>query len=112
MTHFWFLGGTIVAKMHCCTEMAERLADGTTGVVYVPKFREYGIRVLDGGTSFIVIQFCPWCGVLLPGSLRDEWFDELERRGLSPYGVDIPEEFVSDRWWIERTSDSSSEPSA
>jgi hypothetical protein len=25
----------------------------------------YGIRVLDGGSSFLMIQFCPWCGARL-----------------------------------------------
>jgi len=23
---------------------------------------EFGIRVHDGGTSFVTIRFCPWCG--------------------------------------------------
>jgi hypothetical protein len=23
---------------------------------------EYGIRVHDGGTSYVAIRFCPWCG--------------------------------------------------
>jgi hypothetical protein len=29
---------------------------------YAEKSPEYGIIIHDGGTSFIVIQFCPWCG--------------------------------------------------
>lgn len=27
----------------------------------------YGIPVHDGGSSFIVIQYCPWCGATLAG---------------------------------------------
>ena len=26
----------------------------------------YGIPIHDGGTSMIVIHYCPWCGVKLP----------------------------------------------
>ncbi len=29
---------------------------------YVEETREYGIIIHDGGTSFTLIQFCPWCG--------------------------------------------------
>jgi hypothetical protein len=24
--------------------------------------RDYGIRVHDGGSSYVTIRFCPWCG--------------------------------------------------
>jgi hypothetical protein len=40
---------------------------------YAPKFREFGVRVLDGGTSGILLNVCPWCGMRLLSSLRDEW---------------------------------------
>jgi len=88
--------------MHCCEEMIGRLSD-ETAVIYVAKFREYGIRVADGGSSFIRLRFCPWCGVQLPGSLRDEWFEALERRGLEPHSEHLPPEFLSDSWWVMRT---------
>jgi ribosomal protein S27AE len=29
---------------------------------YGEKTGEYGIIIHDGGTSFLTIQFCPWCG--------------------------------------------------
>ena len=30
---------------------------------------EFGIRIHDGGTSFVTIRFCPWCGSdLMPRS--------------------------------------------
>jgi len=93
------LHGTFVLEMHCCAKMADRLED-TTAVVYIPKFREYGLPILDGGTSFIAIQFCPWCGARLPDSLRDQWFDALETLGLTVDSVNIPEKFISDRWWV------------
>jgi hypothetical protein len=43
---------------------------------YHPTFDEYGIIVHDGGPSFVVIAYCPWCGVGLPESKRDRWFTE------------------------------------
>jgi len=27
--------------------------------------KEYGLRIHDGGSSFVEIQFCPWCGASL-----------------------------------------------
>jgi hypothetical protein len=75
------------------------LTEADVPVVYWAKFREYGVRVLDGSSSSIELLFCPWCGMKLPGSLRDQWFDELERRGIDP-GVDsVPEEFHDGRWY-------------
>ena len=70
-----------------------------SSVVYNPKFREYGVRVLDGGSSSIEIIFCPWCGQHLPGSLRDAWFAKLDELNLEPEDRSIPEELFSDAWW-------------
>jgi hypothetical protein len=42
--------------------MAERISDEET-IRYIAKFREYGVRVLDGGSSYVVLRFCPWCGL-------------------------------------------------
>ena len=85
--------------------MAEHLRAGEVTVVYVDRFREYGIRILDGGTSFQEISFCSWCGCRLPDSLRDQWFDALERLGLEPGDASVPEEYLSDRWWRQRDAD-------
>jgi hypothetical protein len=29
------------------------------------KTKDYGIPIHDGGSSFIEIEFCPWCGTKL-----------------------------------------------
>ena len=79
--------------------MSSNLAGGETAIVYVPKFREYGISVLDGGSGFIVISHCPWCGTTLPRTLRDRWFEEIEARGFEVADGIIPAEFTSDAWW-------------
>src|SRR5262249_13536013 len=68
-------------------------------VGYTPWFREYGLLVHDGGTSSVGIRFCPWCGARLPASLRDEWLAALERRGIDPWGEEVPAEFLSSAWW-------------
>ena len=64
--------------------MTEAVADQQLPLVFIPKFREYGVQVLDGGTSFLALSFCPWCATKLPSSLRDQWFDEMERLGVDP----------------------------
>jgi hypothetical protein len=84
--------------MHCCQRMHDALVQDVA-VIYISKYREYGIRILDGGTSFLEIEFCPWCGTRLPGSLRDAWFAEIERRGLEPDSEAIPPEYTTDAWW-------------
>jgi hypothetical protein len=68
-------------EQHCCEDLrreAERTCDQHPDrfacpdclIHYSPKFREYGLIVHDGGTSFIVIRYCPWCGTRLPESSR------------------------------------------
>ena len=85
---------------HCCDRMDGYLKDEDELVDYIPKFREYGVPVHDGGQSHIVIRFCPWCGTKLPLSLRDEWFAELEGLGHADSIFDgCPVEFETDEWW-------------
>ena len=79
--------------------MTENLSSGETAIEYTPKFREYGISVLDGGSSYICVNYCPWCGHTLPTSLRDQWFELLDREGLECDDPDLPEPFQSDLWW-------------
>jgi hypothetical protein len=86
----------------CCDRMRSAIEDPEIPIIYIPKFREFGVRVLDGGTSNIGLLFCPWCGQKLPESLRDFWFDELERLGIDPTGDEIPTEFCDERWYETR----------
>jgi hypothetical protein len=79
--------------------MTRAVNDPETALDYLSKFREYGIRVIDGGDSKINIGYCPWCGVKLPASLRDRWFEELEKRGIDPAFDVVPEEFSDERWF-------------
>jgi len=78
--------------------MTVAIADPRVPLVYLPRFREYGLRV--AGTSAIdEIHFCPFCGMRLPGSLRDAFFDELEALDLEPEDPALPDRFHSDAWW-------------
>ena len=67
---------------HCCDEMrqqVERECDlhpdrsycPDALVTYSPRWREYGLIVHDGGSSWVSIRFCPWCGSRLPESVRE-----------------------------------------
>lgn len=79
--------------------METHVLDPDVPLVYNPRFREYGIRVLDGGSSVQLIGFCPWCGNKLPESLRDAWVERLTEMNLEPGDAEIPEEMKSDAWW-------------
>lgn len=86
-------------EIYTCSEMARHIAEGEVALTYIPKFREFGIKVLDGGESIQSIHCCPWCGKSLPKSLRDKWFERLDLLGLEPGDPAIPEELCSEVWW-------------
>ena len=75
-------------------------------IYYSSRFDEYGIPVRDGekgkANSYILIQFCPWCGKKLPQGRRDEWFECLEKLGFDSPFEDfdkIPSKFKTSEWW-------------
>jgi hypothetical protein len=92
----------------CCQDMALHVyrAEGIYKddvdhlVQYNPVFDEYGLPVSDGGSSVVLITYCPWCGIKLPESKRDLWFEKLEELGYyDPFTQDIPEKFQSEKWY-------------
>jgi len=89
---------------HDCAEMRNFLEDPDIPLVYWDKYREYGLKILDGGSAIQRIYYCPWCGQELPESLRKEWFDEMERLGLKPGDENIPPSFQSGAWWRDRAA--------
>ncbi|MDZ4100530.1 MAG: hypothetical protein U1E12_02505 [Hydrogenophaga sp.] len=88
---------------HCCEQMRSAVSDDDLPLEYAPKFREYGILYCDDGSSYQLIQHCPWCGSQLPASLREAWFDELDRLGLEPEDP-MPDELRDGRWWKQGPS--------
>lgn len=86
----------------CCPDMGRAAQDPEIPVIYTPKFREFGMEILDGGSSSLLLKFCPWCGRRLPESLRDAWFERLEQLGVDPYGQEVPAEFSDQRWYEDQ----------
>lgn len=86
-------------KEFCCSEMQRAAQDSDIPVIYIPKFREFGICILDGGSSYLELKYCPWCGQEFPESLRVTWFDRLEKLGIDPLGQEVPAEFSDERWY-------------
>lgn len=102
-----------MAEKYCCDEMQSRvflidefnqireaIKEGKH-VVFSPRFREYGLPYVEDAVSVDLIKFCPWCGKRMPMSMRDEWFFELERIGISdPLSSNkIPKEFKTSEWY-------------
>ena len=92
-----------VNKDPCCETMRVALADPTIPIVFNPKFREYGIRVLDGGTSYIAMKYCPWCRRRLPSSLRDQWLKRIRKLGFEPGDKKIPSKYLDASWYSSRS---------
>jgi hypothetical protein len=87
------------ANIFCCDELRRAVSDESVPIVHIPKFREFGIRILDGGSSFLHLRFCPWSGTRLPESLRERWFDTLDALGIDPASDAVPPEFSDERWY-------------
>lgn len=94
----------------CCPDIENYLLEGEVAIYYSPKFRRYGIKILDGGNSTQLIRYCPWCGTKLPEELSDKFFEaiaevlkiEKEDVGLDDLSnPDLPDEFKSDEWWLK-----------
>lgn len=94
---------------HCCEALqgavdvrCERHPEpgecGDYVIGYSEKFDEYGLWIHDGGSSWITIQYCPFCGARMRPSQRDKWFDRLEQLGLEP--EDAPPDMQGSRWWL------------
>ena len=92
-------------------------------LTYSPRFRECNIVSIARGSlrqwgyekgpgesalGGRTMDFCPWTGKPLPGSLRDEWFDVIwDELGIGDFDIfspidQLPEELLSEEWWIRR----------
>lgn len=89
-----------VALEHRCDQHKDPFECPDTALVFHEPFGEYGVPVRDGTMSYYLIAHCPWCGVRLPPSQRDRWFDAtdaLEAAGASPFDP-LPERFLTAAW--------------
>jgi len=90
---------------HCCLTMNAGLSKEGAILYYDPQYREYGVDL--GKKGGMLIDYCMFCGKKLPISVRDEWFEILEKE----YGLErpatgdrkkVPKEFLTDEWWKKR----------
>jgi hypothetical protein len=94
--------------IHCCKAMEEEINDPRVFLGYASKYREYFIQTINPSIVRL-IYICPWCGKTLPKSLRNEWFEALEKEYCLDDPWDkkqenlIPEEFKTDEWWKKRS---------
>lgn len=91
-----------------CGRLDEAVQSPETPITYNASFREWGLELNDGGTSVLAISHCPWCGVRLPISLRDRWFEEVEALGFEAGDPEIPLRYASSHWWAELPEGSAS----
>lgn len=84
---------------HRCDSMARALDEDDTSISYGDRFREYLLLIHDGGTSGVLMRFCPFCGAELPESLRDEWFAKVEAMELEPDDPRVPPAMRTGAWW-------------
>ena len=97
----------MLKNIHCCERMAMLLGDPKMPLEYFLIAREYGIT-LKHSPAIQGIGYCPWCEKRLPKSVREEFFNILEKEyGIEPAfdiqkDPNIPVEFKSDEWWKKR----------
>jgi len=82
----------------CCDEMRVHISLGL--IRYDERFDEYNIVAQTDDEVEVLqrIDFCPWSGDKLPSGYRDQWFDELEARGIDPLNDPIPDIFQTAEW--------------
>lgn len=87
------------APKYCCENMEDNIENNNL-VFYSEKFDEYGIVCIEDGCSYVLMEYCPWCGKKLPASKREEWFEELAKLGFEePLGEEeIPDKYKSGEW--------------
>jgi hypothetical protein len=79
-------------------------------VLYDPVFDEY--RLISAGpiSDRGVITWCPWCGLHLPPSRRENWFVALKDHGLNPDDVALPHRFRTNEWWTSPADNDGADP--
>ncbi len=85
---------------HCCDHIDHFFLEGKVAVVYIASYRKYAIQV--NRQKFEKIDYCPWCGIKLPESLQNQYFEELKKLGIYDPVKEIekiPDEFKDDTWW-------------
>jgi hypothetical protein len=104
----WYISANC---MHCCAEMNWRLPQKEAAVVYIARYREYG-TLLNNGSAYMVLEFCPWCGTRFPETLRSQWMSAVLQYGCRPDSEHIPGKFLTDEWWNQPAARQAPQPAA
>ena len=84
-----------------CDSHANRFECPDALVHYSPRARTYGLIVHDGGSSFVAIAHCPWCGAnlkkkelaaearLATRMLRGKSVKRVWRHGAAELGIEF-----------------------
>jgi hypothetical protein len=88
----------------CCNSMRRHVLDPVSPMSYTGRLRQFFIAPNETA-PITLFAFCPWCGIRLPASLNEEWFDAVEKFGIVDIfqSIDeLPAEFRTDAWWKSR----------
>jgi hypothetical protein len=77
--------------------------DPSRPVVYDLVFDEYQLATAAWPLGSVVLTYCPWCGVALPDSKRNRWYDALDAAGIEPDDPALDARYRSDAWWAPGT---------
>jgi len=91
---------------YCCDLLSYELRKQVKIIEYNQKIREYAF-IIPHSVSYMLLDYCVFCGHKLPHSLRHIWCDILrsEYKIQSIFGRDrdkIPTDFLTDEWWRQR----------
>lgn len=89
-------------NVEMCNQLEFMINEIEYPLIYLSKTRTVGLLVLDGGSSYIVLDYCPFCGQKLLSSLSDIWFDHLDELDMDLRDVEPGSEWSNDRWWRGR----------
>ena len=86
----------------CCEEMRQSVKECNV-IHYNEVFDEYGISLVEDDVSYILLNYCPWCGKVLPTSKRLAWFEQLEELGFENplFRDDLPMVYRSSEWYLK-----------
>ena len=58
--------------LQTCEQHADPFDCPDNVIYWSPTFDEFGLIIHDGGSSYILVEHCPWCGKTMPTSKRDQ----------------------------------------
>jgi hypothetical protein len=110
-------------KNHCCEPMQSAVThqcdkhpsvfDCPDALIYYSSpFDKYGLIVHDGGSSYITISYCPWCGASLTSDGTIVHNDSIYKNFLLDFGLLLKEEARDAKHNYDQYKDSDNEGAA